>query len=52
MSCDVEDNKRKVTFCSRKRKSSSDMTFLSNSYNKIFTITKDVNHKHSVEKKK
>ena len=49
MSCDVEDNKRKVTFCSRKRKSSSDMTFLSNSYNKIFTITKDVNHKHSVD---
>ena len=48
MSCDLETNKkRKVTFCSRKRKSSNDMSFNSN-FNKIFDIKKDIN-KRSID---
>ena len=45
---DLNEIKRKVTFCSRKRKSSSDISCLSN-YNKIFNITKDASHKNSVD---
>lgn len=48
MSCDFEEKKRKNTFCSRKRKSSSDMSF-NNNFNKIFSITKDINHKRSID---
>ena len=49
MSCDLEGNKkRKITFCSRKRKSSNDMSFNSN-YNKIFDIKKDINNKRSID---
>ena len=48
MSCDLEINKkRKITFCSRKRRSSNDMSFNSN-FNKIFDIKKDIN-KRSVD---
>ena len=42
------DNKRKITFCSKKRKSSSDLLLSTNS-NKIFNISKDINHKKSME---
>lgn len=48
MSCDLEEKKRKLTFCSRKRKSSSDIS-IAHSFNKIFTITKDKSHKHSMD---
>ena len=48
MSCDFDEKKRKNTFCSRKRKSSSDMSF-NNNLNKIFSITKDINHKRSID---
>ena len=48
MSYDYEEKKRKNTFCSRKRKSSSDMSFNDN-FNKIFSITKDINHKRSID---
>jgi hypothetical protein len=47
MSCDIEEKRRKLTFCSRKRKSSSDISV--NSLNKIFTITKDKSHKNSLD---
>ena len=47
MSCDIEEKRRKLTFCSRKRKSSSDLSV--NSLNKIFTITKDKSHKNSLD---
>mgnify|MGYP003571359422 CR=1 FL=1 len=43
-----KDNKRKITFCSKKRKSSSDLLLSINS-NKIFNIRKDINHKKSME---
>ena len=43
-----KDNKRKITFCSKKRKSSSDLLLTKNS-NKIFNISKDINHKKSME---
>jgi len=43
-----KDNTRKITFCSRKRKSSSDLLLTTNS-NKIFNIRKDINHKKSME---
>ena len=43
-----KDSKRKITFCSKKRKSSSDLLLTINS-NKIFNITKDINHKKSME---
>jgi SHAQKYF class myb-like DNA-binding protein len=46
-----KDNKRKITFCSKKRKSSSDLLLTINS-NKIFNISKDINHKKSMEIKK
>ena len=49
MSCDLEGNKKKkITFCSRKRNSSNDMSFNSN-YNKIFDIKKDINNKRSID---
>ena len=47
MSCDIEEKRRKATFCSRKRKSSSDLSIYS--LNKIFTITKDKSHKNSLD---
>lgn len=43
-----KDNKRKITFCSKKRKKSSDLLLSINS-NKIFNIQKDINHKKSME---
>ena len=51
MSCDIEEKNRKNTFCSRKRKSSGDLT-LNSSFNKIFNITKDVSHKNSIDNNK
>ena len=42
------DNKRKFTFCGKKRKNSSDIILNMNS-NKIFNIKKDINHKKSME---
>ena len=48
MSFDWNEIKRKVTFCSKKRKSSSDISCLSN-YNKIFNITKEASHKNSLD---
>ena len=49
MSCDLEINKkRKITFCSRKRNSSNDMSFNSNC-NKIFDIKKDIHNKRSID---
>ena len=48
MSFDSNEIKRKVTFCSKKRKSSSDISCLSN-YNKIFNITKEASHKNSLD---
>ena len=42
------DNKRKFTFCAKKRKNSSDIILNMNS-NKIFNIKKDINHKKSME---
>ena len=47
-SFDVNDAKRKITFCSRKRKSSSNLSCISN-YNKIFNISKDISHKNSMD---
>ena len=47
-SCDIGEKKRKVTFCSRKRKSSSDMSF-NNNFTKIFNISKEINHKRSID---
>ena len=40
--------KRKITFCSKKRKNSSDY-ILSLNENRIFNIKKDINHKKSME---
>lgn len=40
--------KRKITFCSKKRKNSSDY-ILSLNENKIFNIKKDISHKKSIE---
>ena len=48
MSFDSNEIKRKITFCSKKRKSSSDISCLSN-YNKIFNITKEASHKNSLD---
>ena len=48
MSFDWNEIKRKVTFCSKKRKSSSDISCLSN-YNKIFNITKEASRKNSLD---
>ena len=43
-SFDVNEIKRKITFCSKKRKSTSDYN-----YNKIFNITKEMSHKSSID---
>ena len=51
MSCDIEEKRRKHAFCSRKRRISSDLS-INNSFNKIFNITKDKNHKNSLNKTK
>ena len=48
MSCDIEEKNRKETFCSRKRKSSSDMS-LNSKLNKIFNIAKDKSNKSSLD---
>jgi SHAQKYF class myb-like DNA-binding protein len=48
MSVDIDDVKKKISFCSRKRKSSSDLSFMNN-YNKIFNITKETSHKNSID---
>jgi len=49
MSCEIDTSKkRKITFCSRKRKSSNDMTF-NNKDPKIFDIKKDINNKRSID---
>ena len=48
ISLDSNEIRRKITFCSRKRKSSSDISCLSN-YNKIFNITKEASHKNSLD---
>ena len=48
ISYDIPVKKRKPTFCSRKRKSSSDIS-ITNSFNKIFNITKDKSHKSSLD---
>ena len=44
MSFDVGEIKRKITFCSKKRKSESDC-----GYNKIFNITKEMSRKSSID---
>ena len=44
MSGDVKEMKRKIAFCSRKRKSTNDIN-----YNKIFNITKEMSHKSSID---
>ena len=44
MSFDVNEIKKKPSFCSKKRKSSGDL-----SYNKIFNITKEMSHKNSLD---
>ena len=51
MSFDSNEIRRKITFCSKKRKSSSDISCLSN-YNKIFNITKEASHKNSLDYRK
>ena len=48
MSISDVGEKRKITFCSKKRKNSSDY-ILSPNDNKIFNIKKDINHKKSLD---
>ena len=48
ISCDINEPQRKLTFCSKKRKSSGDLSFNSN-YNKIFSISKVTSHKNSID---
>ena len=48
MSISDVGEKRKITFCSKKRKNSSDY-ILSTNDNKIFNIKKDINHKKSLD---
>ena len=47
-SMEMSDKKRKPTFCSKKRKSSGDLSHISK-YNKIFNITKETSHKASLD---
>ena len=47
-SLEMSDKKRKPTFCSKKRKSSGDLSHISK-YNKIFNITKETSHKASLD---
>ena len=48
MSISDVGEKRKITFCSKKRKNSSDYILNPND-NKIFSIKKDINHKKSLD---